>query len=291
LLVITTIYAGLVLGSIYAMVAVGFNIVFIATGTVNFAQAQYAMLGTLMAYITLVHLHINLIFAIPLGFALGALLGFTEERVAIRYLPRQSVHGELVTTVGFSVLVEGLAIASFGTNPYPVPSVITSNSAISLFNGVIYPYQIVMIAVSVAVVIAFEMVARKTLVGLSSLATSEDKTAAILRGINVRQLQVGAYMLAGGLLVAVGPFIATTTYATSTIGDTLNIQAFVAMSIGGFGSPKGALIGGLLSGLLQAFVGRYLNSDLENLSLLLLLLVVLMVRPYGLFGERVERAV
>jgi branched-chain amino acid transport system permease protein len=262
LLVITTIYAGLVLGSIYAMVAVGFNIVFIATGTVNFAQAQYAMLGTLLAYITLVHLHLNLIFAIPLGFA-----------------------------VGFSVLVEGLAIASFGTNPYPVPSVITSNSAVSLFHGVIYPYQIVMIAVSVAIVIAFELVARKTLVGLSSLATSEDKTAAILRGINVRQLQVGAYMLAGGLLVAVGPFIATTTYATSTIGDTLNIQAFVAMSIGGFGSPKGALIGGLLSGLLQAFVGRYLNSDLENLALLLLLLVVLMVRPYGLFGERVERAV
>ena len=198
---------------IYAMVAVGFNIVFIATGTVNFAQAQYAMLGTLLAYITLVHLHLNLIFAIPLGFALGALLGFTEERVAIRYLPKQSVHGELVTTVGFSVLVEGLAIASSDESlcrGYRVSSPRTQPSRLP--RRFIYPYQIVMIAVSVAIVlVALRLVARKTLVGLSSLATSEDKTAAILRGINVRQLQVGAYMLAGGLLVAVGPFIATTT--------------------------------------------------------------------------------
>lgn len=288
---ITTIYSGLELGAIYAMVAVGFNIVFIATGTVNFAQAQYAMLGTLAAYIGLVHLHVNLIFVIPAGFVAGALIGLIEERVAIRYLPSRTVHGELVTTVGFSVLIEGLAIAFFGTNPYPVPSVITGNNTITLLGGRIYPYQIVMIAVAVIIVIGFELFTRRTLIGLASLATAEDKTAAILRGINVRQLQIGAYMLAGGLLIAIGPFIATTTYATSTIGDTLNIQSFVAMSIGGFGSPKGALIGGVISGLLQAFVGRYLNSNLEDLALLLLLLFVLLIRPYGLFGERVERAV
>src|SRR5579875_525103 len=288
---ITTIYSGLTLAAIYAIVAVGFNIVFIATGTINFAQAQYAMLGTLAAWLGLQLFHLNLLLVIPIGFIFGAVIGLIEERAAIRLLPGHSVHGELVTTVGFSILIEGLAIALFGTNPEPVPSPVTSNQAISLLGGRVYPYQLLLIATAVAIVLGAELFSRRTLLGLASLATAEDKVAAIVRGINVRRLQIGAFMLAGGLLIAAGPFIAPVTYATSTIGDTLNIRAFVAMSIGGFGSPKGALVGGVAAGLLEAFVGRYLSSNFENLALLLLLLVVLILRPYGLFGERVERAV
>jgi branched-chain amino acid transport system permease protein len=289
--VITTLYSALFAGALYATVAIGFNIVFIATGTFNFAQAQYAMLGLWSAWIGLEFFHWNLIVVILFGFAVGAVIGLINERLAIRFLPSKGVHGELVTTVGFSVLMSGLAIAYFGDNPQVVHSVVTGQDAISLFGGRVYPYELVMVAVAVIIVIGAEVLSRRTLIGLSGLAAAEDRTAATLKGINVRLLQIGAYMLAGGLLMAVGPFIAPVTYATTGIGDALNIKAFVAMSIGGFGSPKGALIGGMAAGLVEAVVGRYWSADFSNLALLLLLLAVLMLRPYGLFGERVERAV
>jgi branched-chain amino acid transport system permease protein len=289
--VITTLYAALFAGALYATVAVGFNIVFIATGTFNFAQAQYAMLGLWAAWIGLEVLHWNLVLVILAGFAVGAFIGLLNERLAIRFLPSTGVHGELVTTVGFSVLVVGLAIAVFGDNPQVVHSTITGNQAISLLGGRVYPYELVMVVVAVAIVVGFELLSRRTLLGLASLATAEDRVAAILKGVNVRRLQIGAYMVAGGLLMAVGPFIAPVTYATTGIGDALNIKAFVAMSLGGFGSPKGALIGGMCAGLVEAVVGRYLSANFQNLALLAMLLTILMLRPYGLFGERVERAV
>lgn len=287
----TTLYAALFAGALYATVAIGFNIVFIATGTFNFAQAQYAMLGLWSAWLGLEFFHWNLAFVIVFGFAVGAVIGLINERLAIRLLPSSGVHGELVTTVGFSVLIAGLAIAAFGDNPQVVHSVITGNQPITLLGGRVYPYELVMVVVAIVIAVGAEVLSHRTLLGLASLATAEDKYAAILKGINVRRLQYGAYMLAGGLLMSVGPFIAPVTYATTGIGDALNIKAFVAMSLGGFGSPKGALIGGMCAGLVEAVVGRYLNANFQNLALLVLLLAVLMLRPYGLYGERVERAV
>ncbi|MEA2682324.1 MAG: branched-chain amino acid transport system permease protein [Chloroflexota bacterium] len=287
----TTLYAALFAGALYTTVAIGFNIVFISSGTFNFAQAQYAMLGLWSAWIGLEVFHWNLALVILLGLVVGAAIGFLNERMAIRFLPSKGVHGELVTTVGFSVLITGLAVAAFGNNPQTVHSVLSGNEAITLLGGRVYPYELVMLVVALLIVGGAELLSRHTLLGLAALATAEDRVASILKGINVRRLQLGAYMLAGGLLMAVGPFIAPVTYATTGIGDGLNIKAFVAMSIGGFGSPKGALIGGMSAGLVEALVGRYLNSNFQNLALLILLLAVLMLRPYGLFGERVERAV
>lgn len=288
---VTTLYSALFAGALYATVAIGFNIVFITSGTFNFAQAQYAMLGLWAAWLGLEQFHLNLILVILLGFVAGGVIGLLNERLAIRLLPSRGVHGELVTTVGFSVLMAGLAIAYFGDNPQTVRSVVTTNEAISLLGGRVFPYELVMVGVAIAVVLGAELLSRRTVLGLAALATSEDRIAAVLKGVNVRRFQMGAYILAGGLLMAVGPFIAPATYATTGIGDALNIKAFVAMSIGGFGSPKGALIGGMAAGLVEALVGRYLNANFQNLALLFLLLAVLMLRPYGLFGERVERAV
>lgn len=288
---VTTLYSALFAGALYATVAIGFNIVFITSGTFNFAQAQYAMLGLWAAWLGLEQFHLNLILVILLGFVAGGVIGLLNERLAIRLLPSRGVHGELVTTVGFSVLMAGLAIAYFGDNPQTVHSVITTNSAVSLLGGRVFPYELVMVGVAIAVVLGAELLSRRTALGLAALATSEDRVAAVLKGVNVRRFQMGSYVLAGGMLMAVGPFIAPATYATTGIGDALNIKAFVAMSIGGFGSPKGALIGGMAAGLVEALVGRYLNANFQNLALLFLLLAVLMLRPYGLFGERVERAV
>jgi branched-chain amino acid transport system permease protein len=287
----TTILTGLVTGALFAIVAVGFTIVYTVTGTFNFAQAQFAMLGTIAAWIGLERLNWPVPLVIVAGFCGGALIGLAEERVAIRLLPRKTSHGELVTTVGASVIIAGVAQALFGQNARPVRSVLGSSAPISFLGGRVYEYGLVLIVLAVVVVGAAELLALRTLVGLASLATAEDREAATVRGINVGRLQIGAYMLAGGLLVALGPFIASTTYATTSIGDELNIKAFVAMALGGLGSPRGALVGGFAAGIVEAGTGRYLSSAYQNLALLILLLAVLMIRPHGLFGRAVERAV
>jgi branched-chain amino acid transport system permease protein len=287
----TTLYTALLDGALYALIAVGFNIVFIATGTFNFAQAQFVMLGTFVAWIFGIYFHMNPLLVILIGFAIGGVIGAVEERIAIRLLPGHGTHGELVTTVGFAVIIEGLAIALFGSNPQPVKSFLTPDNAITLFGGRVYPHELLLIGVGVTVVGLAELLSRRTMLGLASLASAENRVAAVLRGINVGRLSIGAYVLACGMCVALGPIIAPSTYATATIGDALNLKAFVALAIGGFGSPKGALLGGLAAGLVEAYTGRYLNAGLGNLAVLVLLLVVLTIRPMGLFGERIERVV
>jgi len=287
----TTLYTALLDGALYALIAMGFNIVFIATGTFNFAQAQFVMLGTFVAWIFGMYFHLNVALVVLIGFGIGGLIGAVEERIAIRLLPGHGTHGELVTTVGFSVIIEGLALALFGNNPQPVTSVIPGDQVIDLFGGRVYPHELLIIGTGIVVVIAGELLSRRTKLGMASLATAEDRVAAILRGINVGRLSIGAYVIACGMCVALGPIIAPATYATATIGDALNLKAFVALAIGGFGSPKGALLGGLAVGLVEAMTGRYLSASFENLAVLALLLVVLMIRPMGLFGERIERMV
>jgi len=287
----TTIYTALLSGSLYALIAMGFNIVFIATGTFNFAQAQFVMLGTFVAWIFGMYFHLNIALVILIGFGVGGLIGAVEERIAIRLLPGHGSHGELVTTVGFAVIIEGLALAVFGNNPQPVTSVLPNDKVIDLLGGRVYPHELLLIGIGIAVVIAGELLSRRTTLGIAALATAEDRVAAVLRGINVNRLSIGAYVLACGMCVALGPIIAPSTYATATIGDALNLKAFVALAIGGFGSPKGALLGGLAAGLVEALTGRYLSASFENLAVLLLLLLVLMIRPMGLFGERIERTV
>jgi branched-chain amino acid transport system permease protein len=287
----TTIYAALLDGALYALIAMGFNIVFIATGTFNFAQAQFVMLGTFAAWIGLSTLHLNWALVMLLGFGIGGLIGAAEERVAIRLLPGHGTHGELVTTVGAAVIIEGVALAVWGSNPQPVPSILPNDAVLTLFGGRVYPHELLLILSGFAVVVLGEILSRRTRLGMAALATAEDRVAAILRGINVGRLSVGAYVVACGMCVALGPIIAPATYATATIGDALNLKAFVALAIGGFGSPKGALLGGIAAGVVEAMTGRYLSASFQNLAVLLLLLTVLMIRPMGLFGERLERAV
>jgi branched-chain amino acid transport system permease protein len=288
---ITTILTGLETGALFALVAIGFNIVYIVTGTYNFAQAQYAMLGTVFAWLFFESLHLTIALTLALGALIGGVIGLLNDRLAIRFLPKGSTHGELVTTVGFSVILAGLATVFFGQNAQTVRSVLPHDDPMDFLGGRVFPHGLLLIVVAAAVVAGTEIVLVRTRVGLVSLATAEDRTAAILRGVNVRRLQMGAYMVAGALLVGLGPLIAPGTYATTGIGDELNIKAFVAMSLGGVGSPKGAAIGAVAAGLLQAFVGRYIGDQYQNIALFLMLLVVLMVRPFGIFGKREERAV
>jgi branched-chain amino acid transport system permease protein len=286
----TLVWTGITLGAIYAIIATGYNIVFVASRVFNFAQPQFLMLGAFVGLFAGTRLHLPLPLTILLCAVVGGLVGALEEVLAVRRLYGRGTHNELITTLGVSTMLSGAALVVFGSEPQSLPY-FQGESSFDLLGGRIAPSDIAIVATAAVLMAATALVMRRTTVGLSSLAASEDREAATLHGINVRRLALGAFIVAGAMVAAAGPIVAAKTYAGFDLGDNLAVKGFVALVIGGFGSQGGAVIGGLVVGLLDVFAARYLGTDWRNVSIFLVLLVVMMARPNGFLGARAARAV
>ncbi|KAB2812656.1 branched-chain amino acid ABC transporter permease [Pimelobacter simplex] len=284
----TLIWGGLSLGAIYAIVAIGYNIVFISSKTFNFAHAQLTMVGAFVAYTGLVKWHLPTALVLVIAAAAVALVAAIEERIAIR--PVGDMHNILVTTLGASILLDGIAQLTWGSQPLSVPF-FAGDKAISLFGGRVYPVEIFLIAIAVLLVVGLGFYSRRSLTGLALLGMAEDREAALLRGVNVRRLAFMAFVAAGALAGFVGLFVGSKTFAVSTLGAALALKGFVVLAIGGFGSMPGTLVGGTLVGLAEAFASRYLGGEYANLAVFLILVTILMLRPAGLFVRTKERVV
>ncbi len=282
------IWSGLSVGAIYALTALAYTIVFIPSGTFNFAQAFFVMLGTFLAYTTLVSWHLPWIVAVLVCGAVAAAAGCVEEWTALRPIRGKGAHAELVTTVGFGFLLTGISQLVWGTSPLEVPFV-GPNTPFSLLGGRVRPNDVALIITAVVVAVGLWFFSRRSMTGLASLAAAQDRDAAALKGVNVNRLSGWAVVLACCLSGMVGPLIAPETYAVTSLGTSLVIVAFVAVVLGGFGSFIGAAVGGFLMGLIEAFGGRYLNVNYGNILVLAVLVAVLLLRPNGIFGATATR--
>jgi len=289
---ITTLWAGLSIGAVYALVAIAYNIVFVGTRVFNFAQAYILMIGTFIAVEAATRFNLPLIVAIVVCAAAGALIGAVEEIVAVRRLARTGSHNELVTTLGIGVILSGIALLVWGSEPRSVPY-LKEFGVLEVLGGRITMGELLLIVVALVAGVGAWVLSTRTSIGLTALATSEDRDAAMLRGINVRWLATGAFTLAGALVGAVAPLVATKTYATYHLGEGLAVKAFLVLALGGFGSFLGALLAGSIVGVLEMFAARYLGSEWQNITVFVLLLIVLLVLPHGLFsrGKAQERVV
>jgi branched-chain amino acid transport system permease protein len=285
---VTVVWAGLSLGAVYALVAVGYNIVFAASGIFNFAQAQLLMLGTFVAYWGLAQLGwpAAVVFALC-GVIVGA-VALLEERLAVRLVRGQ--HAQLVTTVGVATVLSGATQLIWGGDPLTVPF-LSSDTVWTIFGGRIEPVEVLLIVVAVAIPLALLVYGRASMIGLATLATAEDRESAMLRGINVRMVALGAFVVAGILAGLLGPIVGPKTFAVSTLGSSLALKGFVALAIGGFGSIAGGVVGGFAIGLLEQLSARYVSVNSVNLLVFAALITLLLVRPAGLFGRVGERVV
>ncbi|MCW3841490.1 branched-chain amino acid ABC transporter permease [Micromonospora yasonensis] len=284
----TPIWSGLSIGAVYALIAIGYNVVFIAYTTFNFAHAQLMMFAIFVTYWGLVvaELPVLLIFAIAaVGVGLIALL---EEFVAIR--PVKGAHAHLVTTLGMATLLDGTTRLIWGDQVLKVPAV-GSDATFTLLGGRISVPEVVLVVSVVAIAVAMIVYSRRSLTGLALLAMAEDRDAALLRGINVKRLALGAFVFTGVLAGLTGPLVGPKTFAVSTLAAALALKGFVALAIGGFGSLPGALLGGFLVGLVESLTGRWLGSQLPTIMVFVVLLLILMLKPTGLFGTTRERMV
>lgn len=286
----TVIWAGLAVGAVYALVAVAYNLVLTTSGVFNFAQPQFIMLGTFLAYEGLVAHDVPVVVVLAGALVLGGVLGFVEERLAIRPLPDAGGgHGALVTTVGASVVMLGAALVIWGTNARNVPPVLLDEGALTLLGGQVEKTDLLIIALAVVSAAVLHVAHRRSRFGLASRAAITDAAAARLRGIDAGRVQTLGFVLAGMFAMAVGVIVASKVTANVTLGNNLVILGFVAVAVGGFGSYAGALLGGMVTGLAEQLSLRYVGSEAPLLILFVLLLTVLMIKPTGLLGDREVR--
>ncbi|WP_055480026.1 branched-chain amino acid ABC transporter permease [Sphaerimonospora mesophila] len=284
----TLIYAGLSLGAVYALVAIGYNIVFIASHSFNFAQAQLMMIGAFVTYTGYVTFKLPTVAVLALAMVVVAVLSAIEERIAIR--PVSDHQTQLITTLGFGTILTGVAQLIWGTQPLQVPF-FAGAEVLTILGGRVFPVEVALVVFAVALVVAITFYTRRRMGGLAVVAMSQDEEAATLRGIDVRMLAFAAFAVTGVLGGLMGAAIGPKTFAVASLGAALAIKGFVALAIGGFGSMYGGLLGGFAIGLVEQYVARYLGSNFTNLSVFVLLLLVLMIRPTGLFGRVQERTV
>lgn len=287
----TTVWVGLATGAIYSLVAIGYNVVLLASGTFNFAHAQLLMVGTFLAYTGAVVLHLPIVLTLLFGAAGVGLVALLEERIAIRpLLGRSDAHGALITTVGAATILDGLAAVIWGREPLTVPSILPDRP-LTLLGGTVRPVDLALIVFALLVGIGVHLWSRYSLLGLASLAAAEDRQAASARGINVRLLGTGAFVLAGVIAGVFGLLVGARTYAVFDLGHSLALLGFVAIAIGGSGSQLGGLIGGFATGLIYAFAARYIGAQFPQIVVFCVFLLILFLRPRGLFGTAVERRV
>ncbi|MEV5561043.1 branched-chain amino acid ABC transporter permease [Nonomuraea wenchangensis] len=286
----TIIWTGLALGSVYAITALLYNVTIATAGVFSFAAAQYVMVGAFVMFTVHVEWGLPALLAVPIGAVVGGLLGWLTELAAIRPLKDKTGWAPLVTTVGAGVVIEGVVFAIWGANPRNVPSVFPSTS-MSVLGGRLQLSDLALIVAAGALCVAAHLVHTRSRWGLMGRAMTADPDTAAVRGVNVKGLVSGSFALAGALGGAAGVLIAPKTGAVFSLGTVLVVYAFVALTVGGFGSYLGSWVGGIAVGLVQAHTERYLGASFPLLLIFGLVLVVLLVKPTGLFGDRRIRLV
>jgi branched-chain amino acid transport system permease protein len=285
---VTTIWAGLTVGAIYALVGLGYTVTFIGSAAFNFAQASFVMTGVYIAYLGLDHWKVPAVGVILLATGAVSLLSVIVQQVAVA--PVRSHDSLLVTTVGAATLIDGVAQRLAGDQPLQV-SFIFSNHPTTVFSGRVLPGELWLIVMVPLIALFLTVISRRTLVGMAGLAVSADNDAARLFGINPKRYAIGSFALAGAIAGLMGVFVGPETSAFATLSSAIALKGFVALALGGFRSFFGAALGGFACGLSEAFVARYLGSEYQTLAVFALLLLTLLLFPTGLLGERKVRTV
>ena len=289
-LLIAQLINGLQTGSVYALVALGYSMVYGIIKLLNFAHGDIIMIGAYMVYYAIASFALPPAVAIVLAIAVSTLLGVTVEKVAytpLRSAPRLSL---LITAIGVSFLLENGAQLLFGADQKSMDPLITGSIMLGKVN-VSYT-AIVTIFVSVLIMILLTFVVNKTKAGKAMRAVSEDMGAAQLMGISLNRT-ISMTFAIGSALAGIGSvlYLAAYTQASPTMGSMLGIKAFVAAVLGGIGSIPGAMIGGFTIGILEALVAAVGFSMWKDAAVFLVLIIVLLFKPTGFLGKKMQEKV
>lgn len=283
---------GLQLGTIYALVALGYTMVYGIVNLINFAHGDFLMLGAYAAFFTALFAGENFVVCLLLAMATAGLIGILADRIAYRPMRNQPKLSALITAMGVSIFIQNLcrALPFIGPIPKAFPTLLESRS-IKLFGVTFTSTQILLIVLAIALMLGLNFIVNKSKVGRGMRAVSMDRDAAALMGININVIIASTFFIGAALAGAGGVFYGI-MYPTLevSIGSFLGNKAFIAAVVGGIGSIKGAMFGGILMGIVEIFATN-LNADIGFGAAYAVLIVILLFRPAGLFGKLVTEKV
>ncbi len=290
---LTNLINGLSLGSVYAIIALGYTMVYGIAKMLNFAHGDVIMVGAYIAYITMSSLGLPSFVAIILAMLVCTVLGIVIERLAYKPLRQATSLAVLITAIGVSYFLQNAALLIWGSAPVSFRSVVKI-PPLKLFGGelIITGESMVTVIACIIIMVALTIFTKKSKMGKAMRAVSEDKGAAELMGINVN-VTISATFAIGSALAAIAGVLLCSAYPVlmPTTGSMPGIKAFTAAVFGGIGSIPGAMVGGLLLGVIETFSKFYISTELSDAIVFAVLIIVLLVKPTGILGKKISEKV
>lgn len=281
--ILQLLLTGITIGTIYGMVALGFNIIYNATGIINFAQGEFVMIGGLFMVWATSALHIPMYIGFPLSVMAVTLIGALFERLAIYPLKRPSVLILIMITLAGSIILKGGAMLFWGKETVTLPH-FSGEEPIAFLGATILPQTIWVIGILGVVVLILTIFFNFTMLGKAMRACAVNPTAASLVGISVKKMVLLSFALSAALGAIAGIIITPIALMEYDRGSILALKGFAAAVLGGLGNGAGAVVAGLIIGIMESLGAGFISSGYKDAIALVVLLLVLFVKPSGLFG-------
>ena len=279
------IFSGITSGSIYALTALGFTLIFNATQIINFAQGQLVMLGGMVAVAFYgVGLPLWACFIVAVAIVTGVTVGF--EQIAIRPLLKKGVLAQIIATVGASFVFATAAMLIWGRDAVALPP-FSGDDPIAVGGATIVPQTLWVVGLTVVIVIGLQIFYRRTLFGKAVRACAINPTSARMQGISYSRVVMFSFALSGAISAAAGVMITPISFMGYSSGALLGLKGFAAATLGGLGSPVGAVAGGFILGIVEALGVGVVSAGYKDAIAFVILLLVLFLRPAGLLGAKV----
>ena len=279
------VYSGISYGMIYALIAFGYQLTFATSGTLNFGQGEALMLGSLVGLTLCDTFEVNYWLMIPVVCLFGALQGSFVEFLGVRpAIKIKSEFGWIMSTIALGIIFKNVAENVWGRDDLPFPSPM-DDEPIKLFGANVLPMELIVIAGAFSMMLLVELFNRKSIYGKAVVATSNDRDAAGLMGINTGLVITFSYALSSLTASFAGVLVSPLTLTGATMGASLGLKAFAVAIIGGLSSGLGIVVGGLILGIAETVTCFYLSTGYKDVPGLVLLLLVLAMKPSGLFGK------
>lgn len=275
---------GVGLGSIYGLIALGFQITYSVSGTVNFAQGSVVMLGAVSGYMLYQSAGEFHWLAYPFAIMLCGIFGAVVERFLVRPFAMRGNEGWLMATVAGGILLDNTALFTFGNEPRTFPSPLVDET-LKVFGVGLYPLQIVIPVVTLVIALVLHIIFRYTKHGTALLAVVQNRRAAALMGINTQWMVTASFVISGMLAGFAGLLIAPLASVHSEMGMLFGLKAFAVAILGGMTSASGIMVAGLIYGIVEALITTYFGSSFTAIAVFGSVILILMVKPNGLFGQ------
>ncbi|AJE03340.1 branched-chain amino acid ABC transporter permease [Geobacter pickeringii] len=278
------ILSGLSTGAIYALIGVGFAIIHNATGIINFAQGEFVMLGGMLTLFFSATLKLPLLLAVVLAIVVSTIAGIVFERLAIRPLKDATPINLVIITIGGSILIRGISMLLWGKETHSLPT-FSGDEPILLGEATILPQHLWIFAVTTVLIVFSKLFFSYTISGKAMRACAYNRRAAGLVGIDVRRMVLFSFAISSAMGSLAGIIIAPLTMTSYDVGVMLGLKGFCAAIIGGMSSGLGTVFGGVILGVLEALGAGLLSSGYKDAIAFVILLLILFIRPQGLFRK------